>query len=153
MPDQPGTGEPTVHDDVAYEGTDAQLRPLLICGIGVVLLGVLANVLCLWVFDVLKAKTARENPGLPALAAKERPQLPQNLNTIPEPRLQVGEARDMERFRQAEEAHMKSYGWVDAKSGTVRIPIDEAMHLLTNLDYAKARGIRIEPAKDKGGGP
>lgn len=49
---------------------------------------------------------------------------------FPKPRLQVRGAADLAELRAAEEANLDSYGWIDRKSGTVRIPIDRAMQLL-----------------------
>ena len=46
------------------------------------------------------------------------------------PRLQVRPAQDLKQLRQAEDDRLNSYGWVDQKAGTVRIPIDRAMDLL-----------------------
>jgi hypothetical protein len=47
----------------------------------------------------------------------------------PEPRLQANPRQDLKELRDAEEARLKSYGWVDRNAGVVRIPIDEAMKL------------------------
>jgi hypothetical protein len=143
--------EPTEHSDVRYESHDATLGPVLAMGVGIVLLGLVAHFVCLWMFDFFKARAAAHDPGLPPLAAKERPILPQKLDAIPPPRLQVEEHADMKQFRQAEESRLNTYGWVDAKAGTVHMPIAEAMRLLSNPDFAKAKGIRVEPPKDKGG--
>jgi hypothetical protein len=49
---------------------------------------------------------------------------------FPNPRLQIKGAVDLANLRAAEEADLDSYGWVDRNSGTVRIPIDQAMQLL-----------------------
>lgn len=49
---------------------------------------------------------------------------------FPKPRLQVNGAANLGALRAAEEADLRSYGWVDRNSGIVRIPIDRAMELL-----------------------
>jgi len=142
MPEQPATSQPSEHSDVGYEATDAKLGPLVAFGVGIVLLGLVAHGVCWWMFEALRASTARHDPGLPALAAKERPQLPKDLDKIPQPRLQVDESLAMDQFRRDEDARLNSYGWTDAKIGTVHIPIAEAMRLLANP---------VEPAKNNGG--
>jgi hypothetical protein len=48
----------------------------------------------------------------------------------PEPRLIVTPAADLEKFRAREDEELKSYTWIDRKSGIVRIPIDRAMELI-----------------------
>ena len=48
----------------------------------------------------------------------------------PEPRLQTLPFADIEAQRSEEHDVLTSYGWVDEKAGTVRIPIEDAMRLL-----------------------
>lgn len=49
---------------------------------------------------------------------------------FPPPRLETRAGGDLADFRAAEEADLNSYGWIDRKAGTVRIPIDRAMQLI-----------------------
>jgi hypothetical protein len=151
MHDQPETAKTPENADVSYEGTDASLVPVVAMGIAIVLLGLMTFALCLWMFDLFKQSSARQDPGLAPLAAKERPILPKDLGKIPAPRLEVNESLDMEQFRKAEEAQLNSYGWIDGKGDTVHIPIAEAMRLLAKPEFAKERGIRVEPATEKEG--
>ena len=51
----------------------------------------------------------------------------------------LGRAPTLERLRAADDATLTSYGWVDRKSGIVRIPIDRAIDLLA------ARGLPSKP--------
>ncbi len=48
----------------------------------------------------------------------------------PMPQLQTAPAADYERFREAEDAKLNSYGWIDKNAGIVRIPIERAMDLI-----------------------
>lgn len=48
----------------------------------------------------------------------------------PEPRLQVSPAQNLQEVRNAEDALLYSYGWVDRSTGVVRIPIPQAIELL-----------------------
>jgi hypothetical protein len=146
MPDQQQADQAPVSADVSYESSDAQISPIACMGFGIVLLGLVAHIVCLWLFGVLKASEKRDDPGLAPLAAKERPQLIKDLGKIPPPRLQIDEAADMENFRKTEEGLLHSYGWTDPKSGKIRIPIAQAIRLLSDPEIAKTRGIRVEVA-------
>jgi len=46
------------------------------------------------------------------------------------PRLQIDEARELRRLREHEDTILNGYGWVDQKTGIVRIPIERAMDLV-----------------------
>jgi hypothetical protein len=48
----------------------------------------------------------------------------------PTPRLQTNPRLDLSEKREAEDAVLQTYGWVDRAAGTVRIPISRAMDLL-----------------------
>jgi hypothetical protein len=152
MPEQ---SPPTGHGDVGYETSDAGLGPLVAMGAGIVLMGLRAHGISLWMFDELRAETNQRDPRLPALAAKERPKLPKDLSKVPAPRLQVDEAKDLSDFRKIEDQQLDSYGWIDPKAGKVHIPIEQAMRLLVDPEKAKAHGIKVAPAKGprQGGNP
>ncbi len=49
---------------------------------------------------------------------------------FPSPRLEEDERGQLNGIRIEEENALNSYGWVDQKAGTVRIPIDRAMDLI-----------------------
>lgn len=49
---------------------------------------------------------------------------------FPAPQLEVNERTELNDERLREENTLSTYGWVDEKAGTVRIPIDRAMDLL-----------------------
>jgi hypothetical protein len=44
--------------------------------------------------------------------------------------LEVKPGVDLKALRAAEDAELHSYGWIDRKNGTVRIPIERAMQLI-----------------------
>jgi hypothetical protein len=48
--------------------------------------------------------------------------------------------QDLKRLRDSEDATLGSYGWVDRKAGTVRIPIDRAMDLVAKRGVPKGKG-------------
>ncbi|HEY2573588.1 MAG TPA: hypothetical protein VGH65_05955 [Verrucomicrobiaceae bacterium] len=48
----------------------------------------------------------------------------------PAPALQISPADDLRELRQAEEAALHGYGWIDRSSGVIHIPVDRAMDLI-----------------------
>jgi hypothetical protein len=65
------------------------------------------------------------------------PEYPQG--AFPNPRLEVDERGQLNDDLVRQENTLYSYGWVDEKAGTVRIPIDRAMDLLVQ------RGLPVRP--------
>jgi hypothetical protein len=57
----------------------------------------------------------------------------------PQPRLQTQPFKDVYLLRETENQRLASYGWVAQATGTVRIPIDEAMRLTIE------RGLPVRP--------
>lgn len=49
---------------------------------------------------------------------------------FPPPRLEVKSGASLAEFRAIEAADLNSYGWIDRKAGTVRIPIERAMQVV-----------------------
>ena len=60
---------------------------------------------------------------------------------FPKPTLQPDDVADMDQMRKAEDRILTSYAITDQKSGTARIPIDEAMKLLVQ------KGLSVRPAQ------
>ena len=65
------------------------------------------------------ARTAGQ-ANIPVTAASE----------FPQPRLETKPGEGLSKLRAAEESDLSTYGWIDQKTGTVRVPIDRAMQLL-----------------------
>jgi hypothetical protein len=151
MPETPGPDDPLVNGDVRYEKTDVNIKAIVLFGVGLAILAVVVQVGVAWLMEGLGRRAERQRPVLPPLAAEERARLPQDLSRIPEPRLQESQTVDMDTLRKAEEYHLKTFGWVDAKAGVVRIPIADAMQMLADPKTAAAHGIRVQqaPASDK----
>jgi hypothetical protein len=138
------------HLDVRYEKSDAKVGAILACGVGLALAVLFVQLAALALFDAFKARTLREDTPLPALAAKERTQLPRDLGRIPGPLLQQDEPMNLERFRREEDRRLNGFGWVDKNAGVVHIPIAEAMRLLADAKFAEARGVRVDDPVKKG---
>jgi len=67
---------------------------------------------------------------------------------FPNPRLEINERGQLDDILARQDQALYSYGWVDEKAGTVRIPIDRAMDLLVE------RGLPVLPqgAKNESSG-
>ena len=104
-----------------HETSDANIRNLIIFGVGLSLL-VIAGLLVGGI--VLHYFVGHQGLGPPASPFE-------NVRTLPpEPRLQVAAPKDLEQYKAAQDQILNNYGWVDQKAGVVRIPIDRAMDIL-----------------------
>jgi hypothetical protein len=141
FPEKSGPGEPA-HG--GHEPTDASISGVVKFGVGLAILIVIALVAVSLTERTWNKLIRKEQPAVPPLTAKERSRLPRDIAKIPEPRLQKDEIQDTAAFRNREEAMLGRYGWVDRKSGIVRIPIEHAMDLLADRDKARRFGIEIQ---------
>jgi hypothetical protein len=106
-----------------HELRDVPVRIMAYVVVGLALLTLGGMGVSWWYLRAVeKEEKAAERP-LPPLAAT-LPEVP------PEPRLQVTPAADLATSRAREDTLLNSYGWVDAKTGLVRIPIDRAIEVL-----------------------
>jgi len=78
-----------------------------------------------------KAGQAAVSPLITTVPADTR-QIPYNYpeKAFPDPRLERDERTQLNDIRMAEEQKLASYGWVDQKAGTIRIPLERAMDLV-----------------------
>lgn len=119
----------TAHSDAhtahgGHEERDVNLTPVVLAGIGLLVLLLVAAVAMFGLYDVLMTREARLSPPANPLVASAGPRLP------PQPRLQADPIKDLEELRAAEDKLLTSYGWVDRNAGTVRIPVARAIDLL-----------------------
>ena len=75
--------------------------------------------------------------NVPADTRHVAPEYPQG--SFPNPKLEEDERGQLNGIRIEEEKTLYSYGWVDEKAGTVRIPIERAMDLVVQ------RGLPVRP--------
>jgi len=116
-----------------YERRDMSARV-----VGTFLAGLIGTVVVVfllmgWLFDYFQSSVARRDVPVSPLA--EARQVP------PAPALQVNPRQDLKVMRGEEDALLHSFGWIDQKAGTVRIPIDRAMKLLAE------RGLPVKNQK------
>jgi hypothetical protein len=136
----PGTTEP-VNPNVRFERKDANLRGIVVAAVALVVLTGAVHLL----FNPL-AGTQKAPVTLPA---GERVRLPQDLDKVPAPRLQVNQMKDLDELRREEDAFLDNQNhaatWVD-KDKTVRVSLAEAMRLLADPKTAESLGVRSRPA-------
>jgi hypothetical protein len=119
MPREHTAGNPEVH----HEESDVNIRGVF--GFAAWLfVGIVAVALACWLlfryFENREAQTG---------SLRDFPLAAGRTNVLPAPRLQATPRDDLREFRRQEDALLNGYSWVDRDSGTVRIPIAEAMRL------------------------
>ncbi len=115
------TNHASSNADARYEKRDANIRSLVLFGVGlfVVLFATLVSMAKL--FNYFTTSQPLGPPASPFANARALP---------PQPRLQVEPHEDLQRYRESEVELLHSYGWIDQKAGVVRIPIERAMDLI-----------------------
>ena len=119
-----------INASVDYEAKDFPLQAVIVFGFVLVLMIGAAHLLVWAANRVMKIQAPDTTSMLSILRTRTEETLP------PEPRLQgiPGHSEappdELRQVRQADEAILNSYGWVDQQSGIARIPISEAMRLL-----------------------
>jgi hypothetical protein len=129
----------THHDNssVHHEGSDVNVRGILIFGLGLFVTAAAIHVLVWLLFLYFAGREATPGAIAYPLAADQQTRVP------PEPRLQTNPREDLRQFRKQEDAILNSYGWVDRPAGVVRIPIEDAMKLTLR------RGLPSRSQKEK----
>jgi hypothetical protein len=113
--------EPTGSLIPGHERRDVEVRRLVLFGVTLTLTVALSLIAMRLLFVYFVSHPPPAAPASPWAAASEVP---------PAPRLQLTPQADLAQMRQAEDKLLNSYGWVDRKAGTVRLPIDRAIQLL-----------------------
>lgn len=76
-----------------------------------------------WLFEGQESEASRAAQTFPLAASQVR--------EPPGPRLQTQPFKDIYTLRESEREKLTTYGWVDQSAGVVRIPIDDALRLLS----------------------
>jgi hypothetical protein len=106
-----------------HEKADANVRSLAIFG---VCMFVTLAITCVGMWGVFRYFAGHQTLGPPASPFTQARPLP----AAGKPRLQAAPRMDLEQALAEQNQLLNSYGWVDQKTGVVRIPIDRAMELL-----------------------
>lgn len=117
-----------------FERQDLTSRSVYSFLAGLAVAVIVVAVLLLGLYHAMDAFERRHQPQQSPLVqqtqADTREVSPNEINTFPQPRLERNERLEINRFLLQEEQTLNSYGWVDQKTGVVRIPIDRAMQLI-----------------------
>lgn len=133
MTDETKPGNPTDHGD--FERSDISARVVLYSLAGLALLGVLAHFVVTGVYDFLEKRSNAEQTSISPLVTRA-PADTRHISSgypqsaFPDPRLEEDERGQLNGIRLSEDEKLDSYGYVDEKAGTVRIPIERAMELM-----------------------
>jgi hypothetical protein len=140
--------DPVKHESApshgSYERQDISARGIFYFLAGLLVATLLISFLLSGLYKILDKRFETHQPPVNPLAAnvpKDTRQVPPQYpeTAFPDPRLETDERTQLNSIRIAEEQKLNSYGWVDEKAGTVHIPIERAMELLTQ------RGLPLRP--------
>ncbi len=109
-----------------YEDSSVNVKQLFVLAMGVVAMVLAGVLISAEVFRVFEKLTPMGPTASPFEDVRE---VPQGL------RLQTKAPQDLKDYRKDQEKILSGYGWVDQKSGIVRIPVDRAMELLLQKGY------------------
>lgn len=125
-----------------YERRDIGIAGVLYFIVGLVFAGILVHFIVTGLFGFLNRKYETEQPPVSPLvknAQQDTRRIPPQYGkdyekylkeSFPAPQLETDERTELNSIRLREEDTLSTYGWVDEKGGTVRIPIDRAMDIL-----------------------
>ncbi|MGA7219819.1 MAG: hypothetical protein WBX38_15985 [Candidatus Sulfotelmatobacter sp.] len=149
------TNDPN-HANGSYEHRDLQPSTILYF----LLILLVVTVICMFalkgVYGFLdrreRAAQPEVNPLATSIPADTRHVAPGYAQTtFPSPRLEDDERGQLNGFLTDEENTLYSYGWVDQKAGTVRIPIERAMDLLVQRGLpVRQQDAETNPSAKKG---
>lgn len=121
-------------DSKGHETTDAEIKPLVILGAGLVLMALVVVVLSRELLVALDARAERADAAAEPLAWPSEPPAGPHLQSDPQ--------AEMRAFRAAQEARISGYDWVDRDAGIVQVPVARALELVAQ------RGLPVrEPAE------
>jgi len=148
-----------------YERQDIGAAGVLYFLLGLVVAGVLVYFVVDGLYHFLdKRSEAEQTPVNPLVtnAPADTRNIPRNYpqEAFPNPKLEEDERGQLNGIRLTEEQTLATYGWIDEKAGTVRIPIERAMDLIaqrglpvraqTAIEIVAAAPSKAQPEKKKG---
>ncbi|SRR6266496_82414 len=138
------------HHEPDYEQQDLRSKTVLIFFAGLVVMLLVAYALVTSLYKGFshydRTRQAQPNPlavdtssSEERQAVEKRPTEAQIKHSFPTPRLEEDERGELQDLRGPQDAQLATYGWVNEKSGVVRIPIERAMELIAQ------RGLPTRP--------
>jgi hypothetical protein len=140
MSDETKHGNTTGHGD--FEHRDISAAPVLYFLAALAFSGLVIHFIVTGVFHELEKRNEEQQTAVSPLvtnAPKDTRHLPPEYNgnyeeylkkNFPAPQLETDERTQLNSIITQQEQELNSYGYIDQKAGTVRIPIDRAMDLL-----------------------
>jgi hypothetical protein len=121
--------------NAGFERQDLQPSGVLYFFLGLLLAILLCIVGLKGVFTILDHREKALQPAVNPLVTNvptDTRHIPKDYaeKAFPDPLMEKDEHTKIDDLRSKEEKTLYSYGWVDEKAGTVRIPIDRAMDLI-----------------------
>ena len=130
--------------EVGYEPRDLSARGIFAFLIGLAVMTVIFVFMLRGLYTLMdRYEQEHQTPPSPLVTdvPKDTRHVPADARTkFPEPRLEVDERTQLNDFLTQQEDQLATYGYVDQQSGTVRIPIQQAMKLVAQ------RGLPVLPA-------
>lgn len=118
--------------EVRFEDSDMSVRWLTIAGVILLFLTIGAMIGAVWILGGFASYRAATDPTpLPLLELRPTPPAPR---IQPNPIDSTTAEEDLAALRAREEAILTGYGWIDRQTGIVRIPIDQAIELLSEAE-------------------
>lgn len=126
-------GNEAGHD--GFERQDLSAAGVTYFLLGLVAMILLASFMLAHFYDFLDKRENAQQPALSPLVTNvptDTRHIPRTYpqTVFPSPKLEEDERGQLNGIRLTEEQTLNSYGWVDEKAGTVRIPIERAMDLI-----------------------
>ena len=122
------------HAEEGFEQQDLSAQAVFAFLISLVVGGIVVYFVIWGMYHFMDARQKeRQHPLSPLVKQVEtdtRIVSPDDVKKFPQPRLERNERVEIHDFRLKEEQTLNSYGWIDEKSGVVRIPIERAMQLI-----------------------
>ena len=148
----------TNHGHGDFERSDIGVAGVIYFLIGLAIFGLFAHLIATGLFHVLDKQSEAQQPAVSPLVSStpaDTRHLPEKYtgpggyeqylkDNFPTPQLETDERRQLDDIRTQEEETLHTYGYVDQKAGTVRIPIDRAMELVAQ------RGLPVRAQADAG---
>jgi hypothetical protein len=132
--------------EAGHEKSDVSIGAIVKFGIGLAAAALLVHVAMWGLFRFFDARAEKRDRPLPPLAAAGLRRTP------PEPRLEPDPLLPRRRMETEERAALTTYGWVDRKSGVVRMPIERAMELLVERGLPPSKPMLVTPTPGPGAG-
>jgi hypothetical protein len=102
-----------------HEVKDAEARPIVRYGVALTIGAAIVFGIVFWIFHYLASRPIADANVNPMASREQSKPAPPQLEEYP--------AHELQALRANEDQVLESYGWVDKKTGTVRVPIDRAM--------------------------